>query len=406
LWKSWKWKEIVISSLRSTLDELSGDDLDRLTDQALEADFSELERASRALESERLRRLAEIHRRESWRRDGFLSTSAWLAHRFGIGWGTVIRRVRCAAALERMPVTRGALADGEVSVCAVEALVAMRDAHPAQFDVQEETLLEAARTLSHRELRRALGYWQQALDGPKAIEDAELQRQRRRLHLSTTIEGMVRVDGDLDAETGETLLTAVRAVIDADSHAGGAGDGRSHAQRRADALGEICRQWLDRSARPEVGGERPHITVTVDLEVLRGRLGSTCKFDHGGPVHPEVARRLACDASVSRVITMGRSEPLDVGRRTSVIPPSLRRAVVVRDRHCRFPGCDRPHHWCDGHHVVHWSDGGRTALSNVTLLCRPHHRLVHEGAFRVENADAGPLFRRPDGTPLQDRAPP
>jgi hypothetical protein len=317
-----------------------------------------------------------------------------------------MRRVRTAAALERMPATRGALADGEISLCAVEALVAMRAAHPARFDVQEKTLLEAARTLSHRGLRRALGYWQQALDGPKAIEDAELQRQRRRLHLSTTIEGMVRVDGDLDRETGETLLTAVRAVIDAESHAGGVGDGRSHAQRRADALGEICRQWLDRSARPHVAGERPHITVTVDLEALRGRVGRTCELDHAGPVHAEVARRLACDASVSRVITRGPSQPLDVGRPTSGIPPTLRPAGGLRDRHCRFRGCDRPHLWCDGHHVVHWSDGGPTALSNVTLLCRPHHRLVHEGGFKIENTGVKRLFCRPDGTSIEDRAPP
>jgi len=107
------------------------------------------------------------------------------------------------------------------------------------------------------------------------------------------------------------------------------------------------------------------------------------------------------------VVMAGPSEPLDVGRRTPVVSPAMRRAVIVRDRVCRFPRCDRPHTWCDAPHVVHWADGGRTAVSNLVLLCRRHHRLVHErGGFRL-NLEAGrPVFRRPDGSILEGRAPP
>jgi len=105
-------------------------------------------------------------------------------------------------------------------------------------------------------------------------------------------------------------------------------------------------------------------------------------------------------------VTRGSSEPLDIGRRTVVVPGPMRRAVTIRDRHCRFPGCDRPPAWCDAHHVVHWAHGGVTALSNLVLLCRRHHRLVHEGQFRLELTDGKPSFRRPDGTMLEDRAPP
>jgi hypothetical protein len=102
-----------------------------------------------------------------------------------------------------------------------------------------------------------------------------------------------------------------------------------------------------------------------------------------------------------------RSEPLDVGRRSKVVPPAMRRAVIVRDRGCRFPGCDRPYTWCDAHHVAHWADGGPTAAQNLLLLCRPHHRLVHRpGRFRLELLDGKPVFRRPDGSVLEDRAPP
>jgi hypothetical protein len=195
-------------------------------------------------------------------------------------------------------------------------------------------------------------------------------------------------------------------VLDAEARSA-VEDRPTPAQRRADALGELCRQWLDRSDRPSVGGERPHLTVTVGADALACDLGDPSELDHVGPVDPETTRRLACDASVMRVVMNGRSEPLDVGRRTPVVSPSIRRAVIVRDRTCRFPGCDRPQTWCDAHHVVHWSKGGSTTVHNLLLLCRPHHRLVHErGGFRVELLDGRPVFRRPDGSRLEGRAPP
>ena len=117
---------------------------------------------------------------------------------------------------------------------------------------------------------------------------------------------------------------------------------------------------------------------------------------------------LLCDCSVARVVLSGRSEPLDVGRRTPAVPASMRRAVIVRDRHCRFPGCDRPQSWCDAHHVVHWTNGGSTALNNLVLLCRRHHRLIHHRKFGVEIADGQPRFNRSDNTVLtaSNRAPP
>jgi hypothetical protein len=126
-----------------------------------------------------------------------------------------------------------------------------------------------------------------------------------------------------------------------------------------------------------------------------------------GPVRSELARRLACDASLMRVVMNGRSEPLDVGRRTPVVSAAIRRAVIVRDRGCRFPGCDRPQAWCDAHHVVHWADGGPTSLANLLLLCRRHHGMVHRsGGFGLELLEGRPVFRRPDGSILEDRGPP
>ena len=106
-----------------------------------------------------------------------------------------------------------------------------------------------------------------------------------------------------------------------------------------------------------------------------------------------------------RIVMSSRSEPLDVGRRTPIVPPAMRRAVIARDRQCRFPGCERPHTWCDAHHVVHWADGGTTSVGNLVLLCRRHHRMAHD-RFRLELLEGRPAFRRPDGSALEDRAPP
>jgi hypothetical protein len=147
------------------------------------------------------------------------------------------------------------------------------------------------------------------------------------------------------------------------------------------------------------------VIVTIDLDSLEGRLGRRCELDDAGPITAETARQWACDAGVTRVIVDAASQPLDVGRRTKVVPPPLRRAVAVRDGGCRFPGCDRPTGWCDTHHVRHWADGGPTALDNLVLLCRPHHRSIHRG-FGVEMVDGRPVFSRPDGRTLEERAPP
>jgi hypothetical protein len=414
-----------MSGLRSVVEELRSESLPELPDALIEEDFSELHRAVEQLEAERLRRLAEIDKRRLFERDGHLSAASWLASGFKVAWGTAREQVRIARGLEEMPETRRALDEGELSMSAVRMLVAARDADPEAFRRCEGTLVEAARIHSIGDLGRVAAYWRQAVEREHALEGEEKLRELRRLHASVSLLGVVRVDGNLDPETGETLLTALGAVLDAEAHSRGEEDVRTPAQRRADALGEICRQWLDGADRPTVAGERPHVTVTVAADTLQavdapqgddalpagevppGGSSSAIELDHVGPVSPETARRLACDASLMRVVMSGRSEPLDVGRRTSVVPPAMRRAVIVRDRHCRFPGCDRPHTWCDAHHVVHWADGGATAVQNLLLICRRHHRVVHDrGGFRLELLDGRPVFRRPDGSVLEDRAPP
>jgi hypothetical protein len=113
-------------------------------------------------------------------------------------------------------------------------------------------------------------------------------------------------------------------------------------------------------------------------------------------VSAETSRRLSCDATTVRMDHDERGRVLDVGRRTRTVSPALRRALEFRDGTCRFPGCGVRH--TDAHHVRHWAEGGETALSNLLLLCRFHHRAVHEGGIEVEaGGDGDFVFRRPDG---------
>jgi hypothetical protein len=389
-----------VSELRSAIEQLRSEDLSLQPDAQLEEDFALLQRASELIETERLRRLAEIERRGIFGRDGHLSTAAWLATSFQIGHGQAKEQVRTARGLEDMPATRKALDTGELSLSAAKVLVQAREADPETFARCEETLLEAARVHQVRDLQRVATQWRRMVERGRVDGEGDL-RSMRRLHVSATFGGMVRVDGDLDPETGETLLTALRAIMNAQAHSGSE-DARSPAQRRADAFGEICRQWLDGSDRPSVGGERPHVTVTVSAETLRA-LNASAELEHAGPTSPEVARKIACDASIVRVVMSGRSRPLDVGRMTPVVSSAQRRGVSLRDGRCRFPGCDRPPPWCDAHHIVHWADGGPTSLRNLILLCRRHHGLLHERrGFRLALEDDRPVFRRPDGSVLPD----
>jgi hypothetical protein len=388
-----------MSALRSALDELGVEDLRSATDERLGDDLLEIERASRSLEAERLRRVAELDARGAFGRDGYLSMSAWLVHRLRIAWSTAGQQVRMARGLRRMPRARDALTSGSLSASAAGMLVSARETSPAEFARVEETMVEAAATLGVRELRAAIEYWRDAVDRRAAAEHDDDVRRRRRLHVSPALDGMVRVDGDLDPEAGQVVVTALRAVMTSSSRDGS--DRRTQQQRRADALREICHQWMDGANRAEVAGERPHLTVTLDVEALERRAGRRCELDDAGRISPEAARRIACDASVSRVITAGASAPIEVGRRTPVVPAALRRAVVVRDRGCRFPGCDRPPGWCDAHHAVHWADGGETTLDNLVLLCRPHHRMVH-GRFSLRMEAGRPVFARPDGTVVDE----
>lgn len=172
--------------------------------------------------------------------------------------------------------------------------------------------------------------------------------------------------------------------------------------RRADGLVAMAETLLAHGARPLSGGERTLVTIHVDAGVLAGaEEAGTCTIERGATLSRETLERLGCDASVVVALENARGEVLDVGRKTRSVPPAMRRALQARDGGCRFPGCDR-HRFVDAHHIEHWAGGGETRLGNLLLLCRAHHRLVHEGGYALSSPAPGELvFRRPDGRVIE-----
>jgi hypothetical protein len=250
-----------MSELRSALDGLLVVDDAALTDDQLVVDLDEVEHATRQLETIRARRLAELERRAVWGRDGHLSLASWLSARHRVTPSTAAGHVRMARTLEAMPVAAEALATGDLSSSAITLLASAREEAPEQFSRSEESLVDVARTLSVDHLKDTVTRWRHLHAG-----DGDDDRQE--LRLSPTLVGRGRLAGDLNAETTQVLITALRAVQDAEVRSNDRTDTRSPARRRADALGEICRQWLDSSGRPTVAGERPHVIVTIDVESL------------------------------------------------------------------------------------------------------------------------------------------
>ncbi|MCP2321892.1 hypothetical protein HDA40_000399 [Hamadaea flava] len=167
-------------------------------------------------------------------------------------------------------------------------------------------------------------------------------------------------------------------------------DLRSAGARRADALVEVCQRIINAGELPDNGGEKPHLTITLPWDALQAKVGAGL-LDTGDLLTPETVRRLACDAMIIPAVLGGDGQVLDVGRARRLIDGPLRRALVLRDKGCAFPGCDRPPQWCHGHHIRSWADGGDTCLANSVLLCGFHHREIHHGHWEVR--------MRPDGFP-------
>ena len=345
-------------------------------------------------------------------------------HRFrtGIDLGAARERVRASRALENLPRISASMAQGELSFTKVRALT--RVATPES----EDELLELAHSCTAAQLERVVRAWRSL----SRHDEAELERMRHRSRYFSVFpdeEGMYLVRGRLDPEVGAMLLRAVAAAGDALYRASASlgpssGPGASASsgpsadpatdiepkQRRADAVGLLAERALAVGfGGEEVGGsraERYQVVLHVESDTLQADTEpGRSDIEDGTRVSAETSRRLSCDAAVVRLTESPDGSILDVGRKTRTIPPAIRRALESRDRGCRFPGCGL--RFTDAHHVRHWADGGQTNLDNLVLLCRFHHRLVHEQGYTAHFPRGERLyFLDPSMRMIPDRPPP
>jgi hypothetical protein len=334
----------------------------------------------------------------------FRGTASWLQALLRVDPASARQLVEQAAETDRRAALDAALSRGAISLRQADAIADALDALPAD-EVPPETIAEAEATLlelagefAPAKLRR-LGsriLEHVAPDLADRLEEALLRRQEERavrkrgLTLGAPFEGRVFIRGYLTVEDAAIVAAALDPLC-----APRPGDDRTPPQLRADALVDVCRLALRTTRLPDNGGEPPQLAVTIAYDPLT-RTVTTGRLDNGDRLSASAARRLACDAQIVPMVLGASGQVLDAGRARRLATGPLRRALVVRDGGCAFPTCDRPARWCDAHHVVPWSAGGSTSLSNLVLLCGHHHRLIHLGDWSVRMAaDDLPEFLPP-----------
>jgi hypothetical protein len=308
--------------------------------------------------------------------DDARSTQAWLRARLRLHPRDAAQLVGLARQLRQLPVVDEAFTAGQISQqhAAVIARTA-RQAGVEHVTPVEPHLVELARVDDPARLRIAAQHLRYCVDPDGAGRDAVKAYEKRELSMAQTLDGMVAVQGMLDPVSGATVLAAVDALTPPPRDE----DPRTHGQRRADALTEICRRALEGGQLPEVSGEKPHLLVTLSYESLIGRLrAAPANLDWVGPISAAEARMLACDCAVIPAVLDGAGEVLDIGRKDRVWPVAIARAIGLRDQTCRHTGCQVLAQHCDIHHRRHWADGGPTSYDNGILACRYHHTRIHK----------------------------
>jgi Domain of unknown function (DUF222)/HNH endonuclease len=316
---------------------------------------------------------------EVWRNDGATSMTAWLRHHARRSGRDAAHCARTARRLRALPVTAAAYGDGVLSSGQVQAIVAnLKDRTADLFAHHEAELVAELAALSVGETAVAMQDWARRADAVVG-DDPEPVLPERSLHLSRILDGRRELSGSFDPEGGDVIATALRLAATGDVDGEPA---RSPAQRRGDALVDVCRWFLDHQQHRRGGRHRPHLNVIATLDDLEHR-GQGRLID-GSVLDAATLQRLACDAGIHRVVADGRSSILDYGTTTRTVPAPLFKALVIRDRHCRFPGCDRPPDRTEAHHVRWVTRGGTTALDNLVLLCTRHHHLLHSPGWHAK----------------------
>ncbi|MET0131980.1 MAG: DUF222 domain-containing protein [Kibdelosporangium sp.] len=367
---------------------------------------SELE--ARRRHSAMLDILSELDRRCAATKLGYSNTTALLMHVLRISRAEANQRLGHAEKLHDvptptgavvealMPFTAGELARGIVGVGHVEVIAktlgSMKHLEPEKLALAEELMVARAAEDEPAALARYGVRWVRELvdpDGTPPVDD-EPQRPERMLRRHVRRDGRVEFKGWLDPESGAHL----EALIGPLEQRRGADDDRGHAERAGDAFAEVLHLAGNCPDLPTHNGMKTEIAITVSLETLQNAVDETI-LPGGTGLTAREARRIACDAHVLPAVLGGDSQPLDVAVAAYVVPAHIRRGLVLRDRGCAFPSCDRPASAGHSHHIRSWLKGGPTQLNNLVLLCGHHHRLIHRSAWTVELVNNIPYFTPP-----------
>jgi hypothetical protein len=370
--------------------------IDSLSLAELEAQITELAGHLNAANYRWLRLIAEFDRREGWSDGALHSCAHWLNFKCGLNLGAAREKVRVAHALETLPRIAAAMARGRLSYSKARALTRVAEAGT------EEYLLSIALHGTAHHVETLVRHFRHARQAEELSREARQDACRSVSYWFDT-DGSLVIKGRLPALAGAMVVKALEAAMDEIPTMESAVEigeevRLSWQARRADALALMAQRSLHSRAQTLNTADRYQVVVHVDAHTLRDRTAGRCEIEQGPTLAVETARRLTCDASLVKLLENSEGEPLDVGRKTRVIPPAIRRAMRARDAGCRFPGCTHQR-YLDAHHIQHWADGGATQLKNLVALCRQHHRLVHEGGITVRMTPGGvPSFLRPDGT--------
>jgi hypothetical protein len=339
-------------------------------------DCQQIINRAQAISAEAIRR---FEKSGGYKSDGALGIVPWLRDKARLSGGDAAVHVQVARQLAQLPRTEEALARGEINYQHAVAMARTAE-HVGVSAVRkaEATLLQSAETMDAGRFVDVVKNFEHRVDADAALHEANRAHARRYLTISEPINGLAHIEGLLVAEAAATMRSAMEPYMKPRK-----GDERSAGQRMHDALVDVCRS----AGQGNGGGPRPQLIIKVDLDTLAALPGAPAgQLESGGPLPAESVRRLACDSAITRITGLGELEH-EITHSSRTIPSSTRRALIARDQHCVFPGCDRPAAWCDAHHLKFWADGGSSKLENLCLLCEAHHRKVHEEGWRLERRD-------------------
>ena len=376
--------------------------------ERLEAEICELAGNIAAATARLVLLIAEYDRRQGWAEWGCKSCVHWLSWKCAIGAHAAREKLRVGHALEALPVVRAAFEHGELSYSQVRAITRIAGPH------NEEGLVGIARAATAQQLERLVA----ATDLAHKTRDrgfAAAQLDKRHFTPGTDYDNaMFIADTRLPADDGRLLTKALEAAAkQLRDERGSESPPQTREQLLADALMLLAQSYLATGPASRNGGDDYRAVIHADADLVEAPIEATsnapvgtdaprCHLERGQMITQATIERIWCDTAASRVVVRDGTLEIETDS-TRTISGALRRALRLRDKHCRFPGCSSVR--ADAHHVRWRSKGGPTILDNLILLCRFHHRLVHEYGYQVCSGPDGEIrFYDVQGRQLHNRS--